>query len=403
MRMTIALILIATAVNSFTVGPAAADITDFTAWSLVQDPPDSNFTASITPTQAALQAGAGAVPPGTDIGLATINGNTPAESTAGFVFDPGASFTVAIDYDLSFVSASGALGLGFGVGEDVEGMNSAGIAFVTLNGSPFLTFAGAARINDVNQPIQDTGFAASLIGSLFVEYDAINGNLILGASHTPGDNTPAATTTFSGLQNQWNGGPLIASFFIRSTSIPVLAPNGWQGGDATAIFTNFRVLDGSAQTISLTVAPDTLTVFRGLQIGGMLEDVFQSDDSRVRFNPGFTLNSSEAPVWLIFDGTLPNDSPGSLEIVLESQAGTPGLTHTLEAWNWTSLAYDVVNIADASFNSDTVVTVDLSSGISDYARPSSGSVRTRVGWRKTGFTINYPWEVRVDQIVWRVQ
>ncbi len=403
MRSSTTCILIITAVIGLTGGPAAADITDFTAWYLVQDPPDSNFTATVTPTQATLLAGAGAVPVGTDIGLTTIDGDTPADSTAGFVFDPGASFTVAIDYDLSFVSASGALGLGFGVGEDVDGMNSAGIAFVTLNGAPFLTFAGAARINDVTQPIQDTGLAASLTGSLFIEYDAISGSLILGASHTPGANTPTATTTFGGLQNQWNGSALIASFFIRSTSIPVLAPNGWLGGDATAIFTNFRVLDGSPQTISLPVVPDALTVFRGLQIGGTLENVFQSDDSRIRFNPGFTINSSEAPVWLIFDGTLPSDSPGSLKIILESQAGTPGLTHTLEAWNWTSLAYDIVDVSEASFNADSVITVDLSSAISDYAQPGTGSVRTRVGWRKTGFTINYPWEVRVDQMVWLVE
>ncbi len=152
-----------------------------------------------------------------------------------------------------------------------------------------------------------------------------------------------------------------------------------------------------------SIVPDSLTVFRGIQIGGSLEDVFESDDSRIRFNPGFIVNSSEAPIWLIFDATLPSDNPGSLEVVLESQAGTPGLTHTLETWNWTSSAYDVIDVSPASFNNDVVVTVDLSSGISDYAQPGTGAVRTRVGWRKTGFTVNYPWEVRLDQLVWTVQ
>ncbi len=151
------------------------------------------------------------------------------------------------------------------------------------------------------------------------------------------------------------------------------------------------------------IVPDALNVFRGIQIGGTLKDVFESDDSRMLFNPGFVINSAEAPVWLIFDGTLPSDSPVSLEIVMESQAGTPGLTHTLEAWNWTSLAYDVVDVADASFNIDTIVTVDLSPTISDYAQPETGAVRTRVGWRKTGFTLNYPWEIRLDQLVWIVE
>ncbi len=152
-----------------------------------------------------------------------------------------------------------------------------------------------------------------------------------------------------------------------------------------------------------TIVPDQFTVFRGQQIGGALEDVFESDDSRMRFNPGFTINSAEAPVWLIFDATLPSDNPASLEIVMESQAGTPGLTSTLEAWNWNRMDYDVVDVSSASFNSDTIVTADLSAGISDYAQAGTGDVRTRVGWRKTGFTINYPWEIRLDQLVWQVE
>ncbi len=130
------------------------------------------------------------------------------------------------------------------------------------------------------------------------------------------------------------------------------------------------------------IVPDQLTVFRGIQIGGTLEDVFETDDSRMRFNPGFTINSAEAPVWLIFDATLPSDNPASLEIVMESQAGTPGLTSTLEAWNWNRVAYDVVDVSDARFNSDAIITVDLSSGISDYAQAGTGAVRTRVGWRE---------------------
>jgi hypothetical protein len=159
---------------------------------------------------------------------------------------------------------------------------------------------------------------------------------------------------------------------------------------------------GVIQNPHETVA-DSINIFRGVLIGGDLSDSFESDDSYLKFNPGFVINSSEAPVWLIFDGSLPSDNPTSLGIVMESNVGTPGLTHTLEAWNWTSAAYDIVDVSTASFNKDVAVTVDLSSGISNYAQPGTGVARTRVGWRKTGFTINYPWEVRLDQLVWTVQ
>ena len=79
--------------------------------------------------------------------------------------------------------------------------------------------------------------------------------------------------------------------------------------------------------------PNELTVVRGVPIAGELTEFLESDDLRARYNPGFTLNSQEAPVWLELEGQLPTDHPQDLQIILESQAGTPGLTVTLEAWN----------------------------------------------------------------------
>ena len=148
------------------------------------------------------------------------------------------------------------------------------------------------------------------------------------------------------------------------------------------------------------VVPGALNVFRGFLVDGVLANAFESDDSRLNFNPGFVLNASEAPIWLIFDADLTSDSPSSLELTVESQAGTPGLTGTLEAFNWNSDTYDVIDVSNANFNTDTVVSVDLSSDISDYVQSGTGAVRSRIGWRRTGFTVVFPWEVRLDHLVW---
>ena len=150
------------------------------------------------------------------------------------------------------------------------------------------------------------------------------------------------------------------------------------------------------------VAPDTFAVTRGFQIDGTLADALESDDSRLLFNPGFILNSDEAPVWLIFDASLASDSPSSLELAYESQAGTPGLTGTLEAFNWISGDYEIVDATAETFNTDTIVSVDVSSAISNYVQAGTGAVRSRIGWRQTGCTLNFPWEVRLDQFSWTV-
>jgi len=64
---------------------------------------------------------------------------------------------------------------------------------------------------------------------------------------------------------------------------------------------------------------ENLTVFRGTVVGGALADVKNSDDLYFRLNPGFVLNSLEAPAWLVFDGT----AEGATAVQIESQAGTP--------------------------------------------------------------------------------
>lgn len=225
---------------------ADAAITDFSTWTLVEDPPNANFSAAQTATNVTLSAG-GPIPAGVDIGFQSVNGATVASSTGGYFFDPSTDFSIAIDYDWTFNSAAGFLGLGFGIGEDSDGMNSAGVAMATSNGSPFLTFGGAARVNDNDQTPLVLGTAtSSLSGSLFVSYEAASGDILLGAAAMTDAATPTVTGTYSGIQNQWNDEALLASFFIRSDG-----PAGaqWLGGDADAVFSNFRVLSGSAVAI----------------------------------------------------------------------------------------------------------------------------------------------------------
>ena len=147
------------------------------------------------------------------------------------------------------------------------------------------------------------------------------------------------------------------------------------------------------------IPPANLTFFRGVQNGGITADLELSDDVRVSVQPGFTLNSSEAPVWLLMDAILPF-TPETLNVDIESNANTPGLTKTTEAFNFTTGVLDVVDTAVESFNTDSVVSVDLTGDIADYVQAGSNSVLIRIGWRRTGFTILFPWEVRVDQMNW---
>ena len=144
-------------------------------------------------------------------------------------------------------------------------------------------------------------------------------------------------------------------------------------------------------------SPDTASIFRGTQISGQPEDTFTSDDQRWVFNPGFTLNSTEAPVWIVFDGPPLDNADFSINAVsVESQSSTPGLTLTVEEFNFSTNAYVVIGEENESFN------VDVQRFVNAIGHESStGEVRCRVGWRQTGFTLQFPWEVRIDAVAWR--
>lgn len=160
--------------------------------------------------------------------------------------------------------------------------------------------------------------------------------------------------------------------------------SGFNGGQLVVLL--------NQQTIANPTV-ESLNVFRGVVVAGGVAEVQESDDIAMRVNPGFVISPVEAPVWIEFFGN--GECASTVEI--ESQAGTPGLAYTVEAWNFVSGSYEELGTQPEQFNSDQVVEFPL--GVDNI--DSDNSVQVRIGWRRTGFTINFPWEVRIDRVSWR--
>ena len=223
-------------------------ITDFTNWTQVEDPPNGNLSGFANSSSATLIADGGPIPVGVDIGYQSVNGNTADLSTAGYIFSADEDFEIAIDFDLSFDNASGGLGIGIGIGEQGTGENSAGVGLLTASGIPLL-FSGAARDDD-SSLASPLGLPATNSGSFFVSYDQATGDVGFGVSSTKMAAAPDASGSFSGVDlDTWQGDDLLVSFFMRSQDIPIPVTPGWQGGTATGVFTNFRVLSGSPVSV----------------------------------------------------------------------------------------------------------------------------------------------------------
>ncbi len=147
-----------------------------------------------------------------------------------------------------------------------------------------------------------------------------------------------------------------------------------------------------------TVGPVDFTAFRGFLASGTLDDVLESDDSYLCHQPGIVLNPAEAPITLYFFGILPNDSPSTLDVTIESSANTVGLGLTFSFWNYNTNSWDVVGTDTQSLNADTVRTF---AGVpADHVEAGSGLVITRYEVRQVGIVFIFPWTDCVDHIFW---
>ncbi|QDT69770.1 hypothetical protein MalM25_27110 [Planctomycetes bacterium MalM25] len=262
--------LLALSLFALTVTPVAAStIEDLTTWTLTEDPPHPNLSSpSLIASEARLRAVLD-VPTGTDIGYASVDGADVAASTSGFYFDPAADFEVAVDFWVRSRSVTGGAGIGFGVGEDAGGADSAGVGLALLNGAPVL-FSGAARIADADQPLEIFTTAPNAGGSLvvstgrfFIEYISSTASVVVGVSTTPGAMAPTEVKTFTGIGDQWEGDPLLVSFFLRSQAanpFPALTV-----GQTDVTFSNFEVLSGTPLSV-----PEPTTLLASLGALGVL-------------------------------------------------------------------------------------------------------------------------------------
>jgi hypothetical protein len=164
---------------------------------------------------------------------------------------------------------------------------------------------------------------------------------------------------------------------------------------------DFALVVSGVNTTQPPTAPDSFNIVNGSLNAGSLGDLTESDDSYMTFLPEVVDDLNEPAVWVVFNGTLPSDSPSSLSVNIESAVNTVGLTQTIELFNFNSQQFEQVDSRDGSFDVDEVVTIDLTGNIANYVQPGTGNIQTRVGWRATGPTLFYPWTVRLDQLFWQ--
>lgn len=151
----------------------------------------------------------------------------------------------------------------------------------------------------------------------------------------------------------------------------------------------------------IEVLPSTFSITQGVQTGGSLQDLFNSDNSYLRIEARRPTEIAAASVELIVEGTSTIQSPAELKFNLEAAAsGTPA-RQRIELFNFQSSTWEMVDERDAP-TQDTLVVVTITTNPGRFVQPGTGRVRTKIGYHDRGITF-ISWDGRFDRCTWTIR
>lgn len=210
------------------------------------------------------------------------------------------------------------------------------------------------------------------------------------------------------------GGPVGAFIYSNGTmsnleSVSDSLANGWTGLSVNQINNSGIIVGSGTHNGNATsfVArpyyadqPTSYTLFRGVGISGGLQSLAFIDGDYLVARNGFTLSPSEAPLQVIVNGTSSVANPSNLELTVTAHASTPGLTQSVDLWDYQASAWVSASSQAATTLDSTVVSVP--SNASRFVQAGTLAMKARVSWKQTGFTLSSSWRAAVDQIGWNV-
>jgi len=144
-------------------------------------------------------------------------------------------------------------------------------------------------------------------------------------------------------------------------------------------------------------SPESYTTVRGLNVGGGLAEVLQSDNQYLTHRPGIVFTSSQAPIELTFNVTCPRSQLASIKVSLESGASSSALLQKISLWDNTASNWVEID-SRATTLPDSVAEVAVTANANRFVQSGSNLIRMRVTWRQDGPVFVYPWNARIDRI-----
>ena len=143
--------------------------------------------------------------------------------------------------------------------------------------------------------------------------------------------------------------------------------------------------------------PTGYVVNRGVLTGGNLSSLFAVDGNYLTVREGPTLNPSEAPVTVFFNGVAPSQTASSLGVQIVGKANTPGLTQTVSMFDYVANAWVALDTRNAKNLGNGTVIVTVSSP-NRFIQSGTRAMQARLQFKQSGPTLVTPWSGLTDQV-----
>jgi hypothetical protein len=202
--------------------------------------------------------------------------------------------------------------------------------------------------------------------------------------------------------------------FDSSITIPVTAGETYllrvagfsgQSGDFTLTL-EAPVCDPGGPVL-VEILPDSFMILDGMLLSGTLEDLFDSDDSRVVVSPSSFVPPSgpEPPVQIEIEGTSMNETPSELRFhyeghvfMLDANVSTRQRT---SLFNYFTQSYDELDNRLAA-SSDEVFEIVITTNPANYVEPGTGRVKALITYKAEGLSGFLFAIANLDQTVWTI-
>lgn len=147
--------------------------------------------------------------------------------------------------------------------------------------------------------------------------------------------------------------------------------------------------------------PEAFNTVRGVNVGGGLTEVLQSDNLYLSHRPGIVFSSVQAPVELTFNVTCPRTQLASIEVNLEAGATTPALEQKIFLRDFSSAQWVEID-SRATTVPDSIASVTINSNTNRFVQSGTRLIQMRVTWKQTSPVFFYPWTARVDHVNFKI-